>query len=496
MGQWQHVVLTYAGELPASTGTRLYVDGQAFPFDVEWDDLKWPLSYRYPLKLGKGGGQASVEGLIDELRIYGRVLSPLDVEVAALEQSLSEIAAKPERSAAEQEKLRLAYFDHEASKNVQQTLAELRLARARREHFYDSIPTVMVFEEREDIRPTYVLKRGAYDAPGEEVQPGVPSVLPPLQTTERASRLDLARWIVSRDNPLTARVAVNRYWQQLFGVGLVKTVDDFGSQGERPVQPALLDWLAVEFMESGWDAKGIFKTMAMSEAYRQDFRASPELLQRDPENRLIARGPRFRMPAEMIRDQALAASGLLNPELGGPPVKPYQPAGLWEELSGAAYEPSSGDALYRRSVYTYWKRTVPPPSMGTFDASDRESCTVNRSRTNTPLQALTLMNDVTYVEAARKLAERMLLEGGAEAAERIDYGFRLVLARHPRAAEAEALQAALADFVKDYQGDREAAKALLGVGESRTAKVDQRELAAYTAVASLILNLDETVTKQ
>jgi hypothetical protein len=187
MGQWQHVVLTYAGELPAWTGTRLYVDGQAFPFDVEWDDLKWPLSYRYPLKLGKGGGQASVEGLIDELRIYGRVLSPLDVEVAALEQSLSEIAAKPERSAAEQEKLRLAYLDHEASKNVQQTLAELRLARARREHFYDSIPTVMVFEEREDIRPTYVLKRGAYDAPGEEVQPGVPSVLPPLQTTERAS---------------------------------------------------------------------------------------------------------------------------------------------------------------------------------------------------------------------------------------------------------------------------------------------------------------------
>jgi hypothetical protein len=198
----------------------------------------------------------------------------------------------------------------------------------------------------------------------------------------------------------------------------------------------------------------------------------------------------------MIRDQALTAAGLLNPAMGGPPVKPYQPQGIWEELSGTPYEPSSGDELYRRSLYTYWKRTVAPPSMATFDASDRESCTVNRSRTNTPLQALTLMNDITYVEAARKLAERMLVEGGAGAASRIDYGFRLVLARHPRPVEAATLEAALADFVRDYQGDREAAKALLGVGESRARKGDPRELAAYAAVASLILNLDETVTKQ
>jgi hypothetical protein len=496
MGQWRHVVLTYAGELPASAGTRLYVDGQAFPFDVEWDDLKWPVSYRYPLKLGTGGGQKSVEGLIDELRIYGRVLSPMEVQVAALDESLSAIAAKAERSEAEQEKLRLAYLDQKSPKDVQQARADLKLARSKREYFYETIPTVMVFEEREDVRPAHLLKRGAYDAPGEEVQPGVPSVLPPLLTSGRASRLDLARWIVSRDNPLTARVTVNRYWQQLFGVGLVKTVDDFGSQGERPVQPELLDWLAVEFMESGWNVKGIQKTIVMSEAYRQSFQASPELLQRDPENRLIARGPRFRLPAEMIRDQALAAAGLLSSEMGGPPVKPYQPAGLWEELSDAKYEPSAGGALYRRSLYTYWKRTVPPPSMATFDASDRESCTVNRSRTNTPLQALTLMNDVTYVEAARKLAERMLLDGGAGPAARIDYGFRRVLARHPRDAEAEALQSALADFLSDYRSDREAAKALLEVGESPAEKADPHELAAYTAVASLILNLDEAVTKQ
>ena len=237
--------------------------------------------------------------------------------------------------------------------------------------------------------------------------------------------------------------------------------------------------------------------MVMSQGYQQDFQGSPELIQRDPENRLIARGPRFRLPAEMIRDQALAASGLLDTTMGGPPVKPYQPLGLWEELSGTKYEQSSGQGLYRRSLYTYWKRTVAPPSMATFDASDRESCTVSRSRTNTPLQALTLMNDVTYVEAARKLAERMMLEGGAGPAARIDYGFQRVLARHPRAAEAETLRAALAGFVQDYQSNREAAKALLQVGESRRAeKLDPRELAAYAAVASLILNLDETVTKQ
>ncbi|MDA1233550.1 MAG: DUF1553 domain-containing protein [Acidobacteria bacterium] len=497
MGQWQHITLTYAGELPASAGTRLYVDGKPFPFEVEWDDLKWPVRYRSPLKLGTGGGKPSIEGLVDELRIYRRVLSPLEVQVAALDRSLSEIAARPERSEAEQEKLRLAYLDRRAPKQVEQARAALKLARDKREYFYDSVPTVMVFEEREDVRPTYLLKRGAYDAPGEQVQPGVPSVLPPLPVEGRASRLDLARWIVSRDNPLTARVTVNRYWQQLFGVGLVKTVDDFGSQGERPVQPELLDWLAVEFMDSGWDVKGIFKTMVMSQGYQQDFQGSPELIQRDPENRLIARRPRFRLPAEMIRDQALAASGLLDTTMGGPPVKPYQPLGLWEELSGTKYEQSSGQGLYRRSLYTYWKRTVAPPSMATFDASDRESCTVSRSRTNTPLQALTLMNDVTYVEAARKLAERMMLEGGAGPAARIDYGFQRVLARHPRAAEAETLRAALAGFVQDYQSNREAAKALLRVGESRRAeKLEPRELAAYAAVASLILNLDETVTKQ
>lgn len=499
LGRWYHVALTYEGVLPASSGTSIYVDGEPRAFEVEWDDLKWPLRYRLPLKIGAGGGQQSIDGAIDQLRIYDRALSPMEARVMALDQPLSSIAARPEsqRTETEQEKLRLAYLDEQAPKETRQVLAALRIARQRRDLYYESIPTVMVMRERDEIRPAHVLNRGAYDAPGEEVQPGVPAALPPLASKGRASRLDLARWIVSRDNPLTARVTVNRYWQQLFGVGLVKTTNDFGSQGERPVQPELLDWLAVEFMESGWDVKAILKTIVTSQAYRQSASANQELLERDPENRLLARGPRFRLPAEVIRDQALAAAGLLELARGGPPVKPYQPAGLWKDVSGASYEPDDGAALYRRSLYTFWKRTVPPPSMATFDASDRENCSVNRPRTNTPLQALTLMNDVTYVEAARKLGERMLRDGGATAADRIAYGFRLVLARYPRPAESETLQSALADFTRDYKSDRKAAKALVGVGESpRDQKLDPRELAAYATVGSLLLNLDETVMKQ
>ena len=226
-------------------------------------------------------------------------------------------------------------------------------------------------------------------------------------------------------NPLTSRVTVNRFWQALFGVGLVKTVEDFGSQGDRPLHPELLDWLATRFVDSGWDVKGLLKTIVMSATYRQSSKVTPALMEKDPENRFLARGPRLRLPAEVIRDQALAASGLLVEEIGGPSVKPYQPPGLWEELSfGDGYRADSGEKLYRRSLYTYWKRTIAPPAMTSFDASSRESCTVRQTRTNTPLQALNLMNDVTYLEASRKLAERMLKEGGSGEADRIAYAFQ------------------------------------------------------------------------
>jgi hypothetical protein len=311
-------------------------------------------------------------------------------------------------------------------------------------------------------------------------------------------RLGLARWIVDRENPLTARATVNRLWAMLFGIGLVKTVEDFGSQGEWPVNQDLLDWLAVEFMDSGWSVKHMLKTMVMSAAYQQSSKVTPELLQRDPENRLLARGPRFRLSAEMIRDQALAASGLLVEKVGGPPVKPYQPAGLWQELQGGeGYKEDSGEGLYRRSLYSYWRRTVAPPNMTTFDSPTRETCVIRENRTNTPLQALDLMNDVAYVEAARKLAERMITEAGPDAAQRIDRGFLLVVGRTAKISERAALMNALQQFTTSYSADPKQAAALIAHGKSsRAPDIPAPELAAYTGVASILLNLDDGVTKQ
>jgi hypothetical protein len=312
------------------------------------------------------------------------------------------------------------------------------------------------------------------------------------------NRLGLARWLVDRSNPLTARVAVNRFWQMFFGIGLVKTVEDFGSQGEWPIHPQLLDWLATEFMDSGWDMKALQKTIVMSATYRQLSKATPELLQNDPENRLLARGPRFRLPAEVIRDQALFLSGLLVETTGGPPVRPYQPPGLWQELTGGkGYQSDKGAGLYRRSLYTYWRRTIAPSSMVIFDSPNRETCSVKEIRTNTPLQALILMNDVTYLEAARKLAERMLKEGGASPAERIEYAYELALSRKPRAVELPVLLQALDHYAARYQNDRKAALTVLSQGESaRDAKLEPAELAAYAALASVILNMDEVITKE
>ena len=354
----------------------------------------------------------------------------------------------------------------------------------------------MIMQERPDVRPAHVLRRGAYDQPGDMVTRGLPAALsPPPGVT---NRLALAQWIASRDNPLTARVTVNRLWQMLFGVGIVKTVEDFGSQGEWPTHPELLDWLAVEFMDSGWNVKQILKTMVMSRTYQQSARVTPELLARDPENRLYARGPRFRWPAEIVRDQALQVSGLLVEKIGGPSVKPYQPAGLWKELSGGTdYERDKGEALYRRSLYTYWKRAVPPPGMMTFDAAGRESCVVRENRTNTPLQALALMNDEAYLEAARKMAERMLREGGVTERSRLARGFALALLRPPSARESTVLLESLHHYRDRYETDPAAAGKLLAYGDSKAdPDLKKPELAAWTMIASMILNLDETVTKE
>lgn len=356
----------------------------------------------------------------------------------------------------------------------------------------------MVMREREQPRETFLLKRGAYDAPGDRVFPLTPAALPPFGAGMPANRLGLARWLVDRGNPLTARVAVNRFWQMLFGTGLVKTVEDFGSQGEWPVNADLLDWLAVEFMDSGWDVKRILKTMVTSAAYRQASNVTPELLERDPDNRLLARGPRFRVSPETLRDQALLWSGLLVEKLGGPSVRPYQPPGLWQELQGGSgYKPDRGEALYRRTLYSYWKRTVAPPGMAVFDSPSREVCVVREARTNTPLQALNLMNDVIYLEAARKLAERVLTEGGPSARQRLAYAARIVLSRPAKPDEIRILESALARFSARFDADGLAAAKLLQHGESpRNPALPASELAAYAAVANLLMNMDEAITKQ
>ncbi|MBM3755826.1 MAG: DUF1553 domain-containing protein [Acidobacteria bacterium] len=378
---------------------------------------------------------------------------------------------------------------------------ELARLQAEQRQIEQKLPSTMVMAEMETPRDTFILARGAYDKPGEKVTPGVPSFLLPMPEGAKADRLALAKWLTDPAHPLTARVAVNRLWQSLFGMGLVKTSEDFGSQGETPSHPELLDYLALEYIKSGWDTKAMIRRIVMSAAYKQSSKATPALVEKDPENRLLARGPRVRLAAEMIRDQALAVSGLLHEKIGGAPVKPYQPEGLWEQLSviddQKLYVQSKGADLYRRSLYTYWKRTVPPPSLTTFDAPTREFCSTRRPLSTTPLQALALLNDETYVEASRKLAERMMLEGGATLAARIRFGFALATSRLPTVSELAVLQVGFERRLAAYRANAGATAKLLEAGESpREPSLNAVELAAYTTVASVLLNLDEVITKQ
>jgi hypothetical protein len=329
------------------------------------------------------------------------------------------------------------------------------------------------------------------------VQPSVPAILPPLPTGAPSNRLGLARWLTDPSNPLLARVTVNRFWQMYFGTGLVKTSEDFGAQGEAPSHPELLDWLATEFVRSGWDVKAMQRLIVTSATYRQASATTPALIERDPDNRLLARGPVQRLSAEMVRDQALALSGLLVEKIGGPSVKPYQPAGLWSELSSEEYKQDHNDGLYRRSLYTFWRRTVPPPTMASFDAAGRESCVVRPGVTNTPLQALDLMNNVTFLEAARVIGERMMKEGGLMPEERIAFAFRLATGRAPSALESTILARAFQSQLEQFQAKPGAAEKYLAQGESPKAPgLPANQLAAYATIASIVLNLDEVVTKE
>jgi hypothetical protein len=497
--QWHHVMVTYDGSRVAS-GVKIYIDGKPEKLEVNLDELNQSFKTSEPLRIGSGGGpETRFRGYIDDVCIYDRALSAEEAGILATPDSIIDIVAIPnERRTSQQAQKVAAYFlENGASEAIRRARKRVFDLRTKREEVFESWPTVMVMEEMPTPRETFMLVRGQYDKPGKSVTPGVPASLSAWPSTAPANRLGFAQWLTHPLNPLTARVAVNQYWQMYFGTGLVKTAEDFGTRGEPPSHPELLDWLATEFIRCGWDVKAMQKLIVMSAAYRQSSKVTPELLQKDPENRLLARGSRIRLSAEMVRDQALAMSGLLAESVGGPSVMPYQPKGLWKELSGADYSPDKGEKLYRRGVYTFWKRTSAPPSMMTFDASGREMCSVRQTRTSTPLQALTLMNDVTFVEASRVLAQRVMTEGGSTPSERLAHAFRLATARRPHPAELQILIDGLHDHLRNYRMDAKAALSLVSAGEfPRDEKLDLSELAAYTAVASLILNLDETITKE
>ncbi len=497
-GEWHHVTVSYDGSRWAS-GVKIYVDGRLQKQRALLDQLNQTFATKQPLRIGAGGGAAfRFHGRIGDVRVYNRVVTEEEAGIIATADPPGALAAIPgaQRTAFQAAKLRNAFLAERAPASVSAPQTKVVELRERLTGFSETLPTVMVMEEMAKPREAFVLKRGEYDKHGDQVFPGVPASLPPMRAGDAHNRLGFAQWLVSKDNPLTARVAMNHQWQMLFGTGLVKTAEDLGSQGEPPSHPELLDWLAVDFMRSGWNVKQLVKTLVMSATYRQASRVTPELLAHDPDNRLLARGPRVRLSAEMIRDQALAASGLLVNQIGGPSVKPYQPKGLQKELSGTDYEPDHGDKLWRRSLYTFWKRTCPQPTMTSFDAAGREMCCVRPGRTSTPLQALALMNDVTFVEASRALAQRVLREA-SRAEDRLRLMFRLVLSRQPRPQELKVLADDWADQLTRFHAAPAAAQLLVRAGESpHDEKLDPVELAACQSVASLILNLDEAVTKQ
>ncbi len=467
-----NITATYDGTRKASS-IRVYVDGKEVPIRVILDYLNQSFDSEEPLRIG--AGQSDFPGKVSDVAVYNRVLEP--EEVLAL-------------SGDSQERNRQYFLRVSGPEKVRQAFAESVATRRERAIFYNQIPSVMVMEDSVD-RPAYILGRGQYDNQFERVYPGFPASLT-TQDYKPQNRLDLAKWLVSSENPLTARVTINRIWRDIFGIGLVKTAEDFGVQGERPSHPELLDWLAAEFMDSGWNLHHMLQLIVTSRTYQQSSKTTPELLQLDPENRLLARAPRFRLPAGIIRDQALAVSDLLNRKVGGPSVKPYQPDGLWGELaSDANYQLAQGPDLYRRSLYTFWKRTVPPPMMMNFDSAGRETCEVTTRRTNTPLQALNLLNDVTFLETARVLAEKVVAKPGFQT----DRAFELILQRKPGTQEATRIQESLAMYRKSF--DEAAAKAFIQQGQSpANPKLPPVEVAAWTLVCSTLLNLDEAVTKE
>jgi hypothetical protein len=490
VNEWTHIAVAYDGSSRAA-GVRIYINGVPAEFEIIRDGLTRDIIYggdEPPLAIGyRFRDNGFKGGKVDEFCVFNVALTPAEAaRLAGLKQTSDRDGLRD-------------YFLARVHSPTTRPAAELAALRREENDFITPIPEVMVMKEQPTTKPTFVLKRGAYDARGDAVSANTPAFLPPFPANQPRNRLGLAKWILSPENPLTARVTVNRAWQQMFGRGIVETSDNFGTQGSQPTHPELLDWLAREF--SGpmqWDLKRLLKTIAMSATYRQSSHAAAELLSRDPSNALLARGPSRRLTAEMLRDQALFDSGLLVEKLGGPSVKPYQPDGLWAVAMGnPKYEPDKGQGLYRRSLYTYWKRSVPPPAMTVFDAADKNVCTVKRQSTSTPLQALTLLNDIQITEAARFVAQRMLTEGGTSTDDRIAWAFQLITGRRARERELVVLKQLYGEQRELFASDADAAKKLLAVGEKpNDEKLDRTELAAGTVLANAIFNHDAAIMRR
>ncbi|MCA9103403.1 MAG: DUF1553 domain-containing protein [Planctomycetales bacterium] len=500
--EWTHVLVTYDGSQKAA-GVKVYINGNEQQTNVQADQLKNTAHTDVPLKIGQRNTASLLSGTgVQDVRLYERTLQPNEVQNLAQSTRYAAIVATAvdQRDAKDVDELYgwwLGALD-ETFRTRRDRLATLE----REQSDIQARGTVAhVMQEREEPASAYVLYRGEYDQRREQVLPETPDVMPPFPEALPRNRLGFARWLLLPEHPLTARVTVNRYWQEVFGTGIVATTGDFGVTGELPSHPQLLDWLAVDFRESGWDVKRLFKQILMSATYRQSARVTPEKLERDPANRLLARGPRYRMDAEMVRDYALDVSGLMTGDIGGPSVKPYQPSGVWEAIAmnvsnTRKYEPDSGAALYRRSLYTFWKRMAPPASLEIMNAPNREYCVVKRERTNTPLQALVTLNDEQFVEAARQLASSCLNDAAGSTQDRLrDLGQRVLL-RPVNDEELAILERSLAELTEYYAAHPEDAAELLAVGES---PVDESlpadALAAWTMLANEVFNLDEVLNK-
>jgi len=490
---WTHVFVTYDGSGKAK-GLQIYINGKAQPLTVKKDNLEHKsilngndfLVGNWHTKILRNDLYGFEGGIIDEVKLYERTLSPLEVQYLARQKADLHIAGQPAKSPV------YRHFLLQYNTAYQALLKELDSLRK----IDQEIPYVMVMQELDTPKVSHVLMRGSYASPGEKVEAGTPEAVLSFDENLPKNRLGLAQWLVSKENPLTARVAVNRLWQSHFGKGLVRTPEDFGNQGELPTHPELLDWLAVVFIDSGWDMKAMHKLIVMSATFRQSAKIPEKLRKIDSDNRYLARGPNVRLTAEMFRDNALAVSGLLSQKVGGKWVKPYQPAGIWKAMANQIgenkYRASEGEGLYRRSLYSYWKRTIPPPTMLMFDAPERTLCTVKRQSTSTPLQSLVLLNDPQYVEASRKLAERMLREGGNTVEERITFGFRAVTSRSPKPQELEVLLSLYEQEAERLQQSEEEALLLLKVGAAQyDTRYQTAEIATLAVVANTLLNLDE-----